>query len=142
MLRPNQLSRVEGLGHVRPTLLAASAILTMTGCSIDSYSNDTANVRCEDNRYGDELIDGGRAIFQVEYPGQSGPASITIDRKGTEVTITSAVGAQQSGDVGLGDATYGETFKIVEGPETTVILEDSQWLVNVREDDVVVSGSC
>jgi hypothetical protein len=123
------------------TALVASGALLTPSCSIDSYNNDTTAVQCDDGRtIADLNPNGGVAIFTV-HNLESDLATIAVRRNQDEVFIRT-YDQFVDGEVRGGDENFGEPIPYVEGTEGFVVALGVPWQIDVREEDVVISGAC
>lgn len=129
--------------YKRNAILAATLSATaLTGCSIDSYLNDTTNVRCDGKRTKTDLAEGSVATFVVRGEDDS---VATVQVRRTPEGVSSGVsegGSQTAQELATDDFT--EPIPTAQGAELTALGAGVMWVVDVRadEDSVVIQGSC
>lgn len=125
----------------RNTLLAVVLSATaLVGCSIDSYLTDASDVQCDGKRTKTELEGNGMATFIVHGEDDS-VATVQVRRsdEGVSVGVTGDVTGppQQVEDDGFTAPT-----PIVDGAELSTFGAGGAWVIDAREDSVVIQGSC
>lgn len=109
------------------------AALALPGCrvSIDSYLTDASGVQCDGRRTITDLRVGGVALFVVHGIDRGEEATVEVSRADTTVSV-----AVDDKPAGL-PRPY-----VADGAELHVNAADGTWLIDVREDTVVIQGSC
>jgi hypothetical protein len=122
------------------SLLAAPA-LAACSVEIDSYHNDTLNVTCDEGRTKSDLEGDGLATFIAHGAKDQDPATITVRRENDEVSVKTegnVTGPPQT----LEEDGYTKPTPIVDGSELSTFGAGGAWVIDVREDSVVIQGSC
>ena len=117
------------------------AVTALTGCTIDSYLNDPLGVRCDGKRTISDLAEGDIATFIVHGENEGEVASVHIRREDNEVSV------KVDGDVTgppqqLEDDGYTAPTPISDGSELATFGAGGAWVIDARDDSVVIQGSC
>ncbi len=125
----------------RDALLAVTLSATaLVGCSIDSYLTDASDVQCDGKRTKADLKVNGMATFIVRGEDESN-ATVQVRRseEGVSVGVTGDVtGPPQQ----LEDNGFTKPTPLVDGAELSAFGAGGAWVIDVREDSVVIQGSC
>ena len=125
----------------RNALLAVALSATaLAGCSIDSYLTDASNVRCDGKRTKTELEGNGVATFIVHGEDDS-VATVQVRRneEGVSVGVSGDVtGPPQQ----LEDDGFTAPTPIVNGAELSAFGAGGAWVIDAREDSIVIQGTC
>ena len=135
---------MEILSYRKSTALAAAALstLAMAGCTIDSYLTDASNVTCDGKRTKADLEGDGIATFVVHGKENGEVATVKVRRS------QGAASVQSSGDVAgapsqiLDEDGFTKPLPITEGAELSTFGAGGAWVIDVREDSVVIQGTC
>lgn len=134
------MERYEKRSIIVANLLAVSAF---SACSvgIDSYLNDPSDVQCDGKRTRSELSGDGRAIFTVHGKENGDVATVTVRREDDQVSV--GVEGDVTGPPQQLEADgFTKPTPIVEGSELSAFGAGGSWIIDAREDSVVIQGSC
>lgn len=134
---------MEILTSRRRNVLAIFALSTiaLAGCSIDSYLTDPSNVQCDGKRTRTDLEGNGMATFIVHGKEDGDVATVSVRRNNDSVSVS------VSGDVTgppqqLEADRYTAPIPIVDGAELSAFGASGAWVIDVRNDSVVIQGTC
>lgn len=135
---------MEKLSYRKSTAAASAALafIALNGCSfeIDSYLTDPSNVQCDDKRTKSDLTGDGMASFIV-HGEDSKTVTITVRRKDDAVSV--AVKGDITGPPQQLEADgFTAPTAMVEGSELTAFGAGGAWVIDAREDSVVIQGTC
>ncbi|HSH55234.1 MAG TPA: hypothetical protein VK983_00250 [Candidatus Limnocylindrales bacterium] len=134
---------MEKLSNRRRNALIATAlsVAALSGCSVDSYLNDPSSVQCDGRRTKADLEGNGMATFIVHGTEEFGVATVQVRRtdEGVSVGVTGDVtGPPQQ----LEADGFTAPVPIVEGAELSAFGAGGAWVIDAREDSVVIQGTC
>lgn len=121
--------------------IAALSAAALTGCSVDSYLTDASNVHCDGKRTKTDLEGNGMATFVVHGKQEGDVATVKVRRNNEGVSVGVAgdvTGPPQQ----LEDDGYTAPTPIVDGAELSAFGAGGAWVIDVRNDSVVIQGSC
>lgn len=130
--------------HARTRNTLAIATLSATalaGCSIDSYLTDPSNIHCDSRRTISELSGDSVATFVVHGREKGDVATIKVRRtaQGASVNVSGDItGPPQQ----LEKDGYTAAVAVVDGPELSAFGAGGAWVIDVRQNSVVIQGSC
>jgi hypothetical protein len=126
----------------RNALVAATlAAAALSGCTIDSYLTDPSNVQCDGRRTKVNLAVSGMAIFIVH--GKHAGDSATVKVRRSEAGADVAVAGDVTGPPQVLEADgFSRVTPVVDGPELSAFGAGGAWVIDVREDSVVIQGTC
>ncbi len=134
---------MERLTPRRRNILAIAALsaTALVGCSVDSYLTDPSNVQCDGKRTKTELEGDGMATFVVHGKEDGDVATVSVRRNDDRVSVS------VSGDVTgppqqLEEDGYTAPTPIVDGAELSAFGAGGAWIIDARNDSVVIQGSC
>lgn len=125
----------------RAFAVATLSAVALAGCSVDSYLTDPSNVHCDDKRTKSDLEGNGIATFIVHGKQEGDIATVKVRRneEGASVAVTGDVtGPPQQ----LEEDGFTRPAPIVDGAELSAFGAGGAWIIDVREDSVVIQGSC
>ena len=127
----------------RRTSVAAAALsaLAMAGCSVDSYLNDPSNVQCDGKRTKADLEGSGMATFIVHGKEDGDVATVKV-RRSDERASVGVTGDVTGPPQQLEADGFTAPTPIVEGAELSTFGAGGAWVIDVRDDSVVIQGSC
>lgn len=133
---------MERLTHRRQNILVAAALsaAALAGCSIDSYLTDSSDVQCDVKSTKVDFEKNGMATFIVHGDDDS-IATIQVRRNehGVSVGVTGDVtGPPQQ----LENDGFTKPIPVVDGAELSAFGSGGAWVIDARQDSVVVQGSC
>lgn len=133
---------MERLTHIKRDflLMAALSATAFAGCSIDSYLTDASDVQCDGKRTRTELEGNGMATFVV-HGEDDAVATVQVRRseEGVSVGVTGDVtGPPQQ----LEEDGFTAPTPLVDGAELSTFGAGGAWVIDAREDSVVIQGSC
>lgn len=120
------------------TLLSATALL---GCSIESYLTNTSAVKCDGKTTIDDLPVDGVATFIVHgrNDGETGIVQVRRNADGVSVKAESDIdGPPQQ----LMSDGFTPPVPIMEGSELTTFAAGGAWILDARDDSVIIQGTC
>lgn len=133
---------MEFTRYRKPFAAAAFVAVALAGCTIDSYLTDPSNVHCDGRRTKTELAVGGMATFIVHGKEDGRVAAVQVRRTEEGASV------MQSGYNELGPPQqieadgYSPVQAVVDGPELSTFAAGGAWIIDVRENSVVIQGSC
>ena len=121
--------------------ISAVTVFALTGCSIESYLTNPANVQCDGRRTEVTLAASGLATFIVHGKQKGEVATVQVRRNDNEASV------RVTGDVtGPPQQLEADGFTrptpIVNGSELSAFGAGGAWVIDVREDSVVIQGTC
>lgn len=121
--------------------IAALSAVALVGCSVDSYLTDPSNVQCDGKRTKTDLEGDGMATFVVHGKEDGDVATVSVRRNDDKVSVG------VSGDVTgppqqLEEDGYTAPTPIVDGAELSAFGAGGAWIIDARNDSVVIQGSC
>ncbi len=121
--------------------VAALSVTALAGCSIDSYHNDASNVQCDGKRTKTNLQGNGMATFIVHGEDDS---IATVQVRRSEQGVSVGVTGDISGRPPQVLEADGFTVPIpqVNGPELSTYGAGGAWIIDARDDSIVIQGSC
>ncbi len=134
---------MEILSHKKrdSLLVFALSAIAFSGCSIDSYLTNSADVQCDGKRTVADLSNNGLATFIVHGKQKGDLATIKVRRseEGASVGV--------SGDVTdppqqLEADGFTKPIPVVDGAELSTFGAGGAWVIDVRKDSVVILGAC
>jgi hypothetical protein len=130
----------KNLGRNRAAI-ALLPLVALLGCTVDSYLTDPSAVRCDGKRTKAALGEAGMATFIVRGEAEGNVASVQILREADTVKVR--VDGDVTGPPQQLDADgFTKAINIVDGAELTAFAAGGAWVIDVREDSVVIQGSC
>ena len=133
------MERLRPRSHNTLLVVALSAT-ALAGCSIDSYLTNPSDVQCDGNRTKTDLEGNGMTTFIVHGEDDS-VATVKVRRnnKGVSVGVTGNVtGTPQQ----LEADGFTAPIPLVNGAELSAFGAGGAWIIDAREDSVVIQGSC
>lgn len=134
---------MEILKPRRRNALAIFALssVALAGCSIDIYSTDPSDVQCDGRRTKTDLEGNGMATFIVHGTEEDDIATVSVRRDEDMVSVS------VSGDVTgppqqLEEDGYTTPIPIVDGAELSAFGAGGAWVIDARDDIIVIQGSC
>lgn len=124
-----------------PMIGAVLSLAAITGCTIDSYHTDPSNVQCDGKRTKVDLAAEGMATFIVHGEQEDSVATVKVRRNpyGASVQVTGDVsGPPQQ----LEEDGYTAPVPVIDGSEISTFGAGGAWVIDVREDSVVIQGTC
>ena len=134
---------MEKLTRYRTAAVAATlSAAALTGCTIDSYLTDASDVQCDGKRTKADLPEGGTTVFIVHgsEAGRIATMHIKRDQQGASVKVEGD--SEGALEVALAPDGYTEPVPVTEGTELSAFGAGGAWVIDVRETDVVIQGSC
>jgi hypothetical protein len=134
---------MEKLTPRRRNILAIATLsaTALAGCSVDSYLTNPSNVHCDGKRTKTELQGNGTATFIVHGKEDADVATVKVRRSNEGISVG------VSGDVtGPPQQLEADGFTaptpIVDGAELSAFGAGGAWIIDARNDGVVIQGSC
>lgn len=129
------------LVDVAISVIALGGAVALGGCSIDSYSNDAADVQCDGKRTMADLTAGGTTAFIVHGDDEGEVATLRLRRDETHASV--AIAGQLADPLErLDEDGFNPPVSIVEGPELDVLAAGGAWIIDIRDRSAVIEGSC
>jgi hypothetical protein len=127
---------MEKLSYKKRNALLATTLsaVALAGCTIDSYLTDPSNVQCDGKRTKVELEGSGMTTFVVHGDKESDVATVQVRRTKEIASVAVSEGAQGE--------EFTDPTPVVEGPELNASAAGVSWVIDVRDDSVVIQGSC
>jgi hypothetical protein len=134
---------MEKITYKRRNVLLATALsaAALVGCSVDSYLADASDVQCDGKRTKVDLEGNDMATFIVHGVDDGSVATVQVRRneEGVSMGVTGDVtGPPQQ----LENDGFTAPTPIVEAAELSAFGAGGAWVIDVREDSVVIQGSC
>ncbi len=134
---------MEIFTSMRRNALVATALsaAALTGCSVDSYLTDPSNVQCDGKRTKVDLAVNGMTTFIVHGKHEGDVATVKVRRSeaGASVGVSGDVtGPPQQ----LETDGFTAPTPVIDGAELSTFGAGGAWVIDVREDNVVIQGSC
>ncbi len=134
---------MEIFPYKRRLAIVATALsaVALTGCSIDSYLTDPSNVHCDGKRTKVELAVNGMATFIVRGKQKGDVATVRVRRSenGASVGVSGDItGPPQQ----LEADGFTTPTPVVKGAELSAFGAGAAWVIDVRNNSVVIQGSC
>lgn len=120
---------------------AALSVAALTNCAIDSYMTDPSAVHCDGRRTKVDLTGNGAATFILHGKQNSQVATVKVRRneEGASVAVSGDVtGPPQQ----LQPDGFTSPTPVVSGAELSTFGAGGAWVIDVRNDSVVIQGSC
>lgn len=122
-------------------VVAALSATALVGCSVDSYLNDASNVQCDGKRTKTDLEGNGVATFIVHGKEDGDIATVSVRRNDERVSVS--VNGDVTGPPQQLEADgYTAPTPVVDGAELTAFGAGGAWIIDARNDSVVIQGSC
>lgn len=123
--------------------VAYLSAIALSGCTVDvdSYLNDQTNVQCDGKRTKADLNGDGMATFVVHGEKEADAAIVSVRRKDDEVSV-SVAGNVTGPPQQLEEDGYTAPTPIVDGTELAAFGAGAAWIIDAREDSVVIQGTC
>ncbi len=134
---------MEIFTYKRWAAIVATALsaVALTGCSRDSYLTDPSNVQCDSKPTKVDLAVNGMTTFIVHGKQESDVATVKVRRskEGANVGVSGDVTGppQQLEADGFTAAT-----PVADGAELSTFGAGGAWVIDVRQDSVVIQGTC
>lgn len=134
---------MERLPDRRRTAIVKAALfaVALAGCSSDGYSTDPSNVQCDGRRTMVDLEAGDTATFLV-HGSQEGDVATVKVRRGEDDASVAVTGDVTGPPQQVGPDGFTPPIRIVEGAELSTFGAGGAWVIDVREDSVVIQGTC
>ena len=133
---------MEIISYRKSTALAAAALsaLALSGC--DSYLLDTSDVQCDGKRTMQDLEGNGMATFIVHGKNKGDVATVKVRRNDEGASVMTTGNIAGTPPQVLGEDGFTKPLPIVEGSELSAFGAGGAWVIDVRNDSVVIQGSC
>ncbi len=134
---------MEILRYKRSTAIVTAALsaAALTGCSIDSYLTDPSNVQCNGKRTTADLEGNGMATFIV-HGGEDGDVATVKVRRSEEGASVAVSGDVTGPPQQLESDGFTKPTPVVDGAELSTFGAGGAWVIDVRNDSVVIQGTC
>ena len=128
------------ISYKRRIFTGATLALLVAGCTIDSYNNDTTNVRCDEGRTKTELVKNGFASFFVHDQKYSeAVVKVRRNEQGVSVAVEGDItGPPQEFE----EDGFTKPIPFADPTSLNVFAANGNWIINVTDNSAVISGTC
>lgn len=136
---------MEKITRYRTAAVAAALSTTaLAGCTvnIESYLTDASDVQCDGKRTKADLPEGGTTVFIVHGSEAGRIATVHIKRDLQGASVKVEGDTEDAPETVLAPDGYTEPVPVTEGTELSAFGAGGAWVIDVRESDVVIQGSC
>jgi len=122
-------------------VVAALSATALASCSVDSYLTNASNVHCDGKRTKVDLAVDGLATFIVHGNDEGDVATVKVRRSEDRASV--AVSGEVTGPPQQLEADgFTTPTAVVNGAELSAFGAGGVWVIDVREDSVVIQGTC